>query len=106
MPSSSAVWERLDPLFLSPSRISASSFSANGDGISDLAIFRGSSILWAVRGLTWVYFENSTDTVASGDYNGDGTADIGIFLETTGLWAIMGLTRCYFRTMGDVPLTR
>jgi len=59
-----------------------------------------------VRGLTWVYFENSTDTVASGDYNGDGTADIGIFLETTGLWAIMGLTRCYFRTMGDVPLTR
>ena len=49
----------------------------NGDGTSDIAIFRGDSGLWSVRGVTRVYFGGSTDETVPGDYDGDGTTDIG-----------------------------
>jgi len=76
----------------------------NGDGTSDLAIFRESSGLWAVRGLTRVYFGSSSDSLVSGDYNGDGTTDIGIFLSSSGLWSVRGVTRVYFGSIFDLPV--
>ncbi len=68
----------------------------NGDGTSDIAIFRRSSGLWAVRGMTRAYFGGSDDYAVPGDYNGDGTTEIGIFRPASGLWAIRGVTRVYF----------
>ena len=64
----------------------------NGDGTSDIGIFRGSAGLWAVRGVTRVYFGSSADKAVPGDYNGDGTTEIGIFRSSVGLWAIRGVT--------------
>jgi len=78
----------------------------NGDGSSDIAIFRKSSGLWAVRGITRSYFGESTDDPVPGDYNGDGTEEIGIFRNSSGRWAIRGFTRAYFGTTGDIPITR
>ncbi len=75
----------------------------NGDGTSDIAIFRSSSGLWAVRGITRVYFGSSNDETVPGDYNGDGTTEIGIFRGTSGLWAIRGTTRAYFGSGSDLP---
>ena len=78
----------------------------DGDGTSDIAVYRGSSGLWAVRGVTRSYFGSSSDQPVSGDYNGDGTAEIGIFRGSSGLWAIKGVTRTYFGSSSDtaVPL--
>jgi len=76
----------------------------NGDGTSDIAIFRSSSGLWAVRGITRAYFGSSLDAPVPGDYNGDGTTDIGIFRYSSGLWAIRGVTRAYFGSNLDTPL--
>lgn len=76
----------------------------NGDGTSDIAIFRGSSGLWSVRGVTRAYFGTSGDIPAPGDYNGDGATDIGIF--RIGLWAIRDLSRVYFGGSGDVAMRR
>jgi hypothetical protein len=76
----------------------------NGDGRSDIAIFRRSSGLWAVRGVTRAYFGNAFDNPAPGDYDGDGTTDIGIFRPGTGLWAVMGGTRVYFGNASDYPV--
>ena len=76
-------------------------YDYNGDGTSDIAIFRASSGLWAVRGVTRVYFGGAIDQTAPGDYNGDGTTEIGIFRDTSGLWAIRGVTRAYFGTAYD-----
>ncbi|MEA1927270.1 MAG: DUF1566 domain-containing protein, partial [Candidatus Auribacterota bacterium] len=76
----------------------------NGDGISDIAIFRGTSGLWAVRGVTRTYFGSGSDIPAPGDYNGDGTADVGIFRAESGLWAIRGVTRTYFGSSSDTPI--
>ena len=79
-------------------------YDYDGDGNSDIAIFRGSSGLWSVRGITRVYFGNGSDITVPGDYDGDGTTDIGIFRSSSGLWAIRGVTRAYFGSPSDLPV--
>ncbi len=76
----------------------------NGDGTPDLAVFRGSSGLWAVRGVTRFYFGAAGDLPVPADYRGDGTAAAGIFRPATGLWALRGLTRFYFGGGADRPV--
>ena len=76
----------------------------DGDGTSDIAIFRGSSGLWAVRNITRLYFGSSSDIPASGDYSADGSADIALYRSATGLWAVRGLTRLYFGGASDLPI--
>jgi len=76
----------------------------NGDGVSDIAIFRESTGLWAIRGVTRVYFGNVDDEPIPGDYNGDGTTDIGIFRDISGLWAVRGETRVYFGGSSDIAV--
>jgi beta-propeller repeat-containing protein len=75
----------------------------NGDGTSDIAIFRESAGLWAIRGITRFYFGSSDDETVPGDYNGDRTTEIGIFRPSSGLWAIKSTTRAYFGSGGDLP---
>ena len=76
----------------------------NGDGSSDIALFRPSTGLWAIRGITRCYFGSSEDIPASGDYNGDGTGQIAIFRPATGLWAIKDQGRIYFGRRDDTPV--
>jgi len=79
-------------------------YDYDGDGTSDIGIFRGSSGLWAIRSITRIYFGNSTDKTVPGDYDGDGTTDIAIFRPSSGLWAIRGVSRIYFGGSSDVPV--
>jgi lysophospholipase L1-like esterase len=76
----------------------------SGNGSADIAIFRPSSGLWAVRGLTRVYFGSLSDLPVSGDYDNDGTTDIAIFRASNGLWAVRGVTRVYFGKSEDIPV--
>jgi len=76
----------------------------NGDGTSDIAIFRPTSGLWAIRGISRIYFGGSTDRAVPGDYNGDGTTDPGIFRPSNGVWAISGVTRIYYGSTSDQPV--
>jgi len=76
----------------------------NGDGTSDVAVFRPGPGLWAVRGLTRAYFGGDGDLPVPGDYRGDGTSAIAVFRPGTGLWAVRGLTRAYFGGSLDRPL--
>jgi hypothetical protein len=76
----------------------------NGDGRSDIAVFRPSSGLWSVRGVTRAYFGGGDDIPISGDYNGDNTTEIGIYRGSRGLWAIRGVTRTYFGSGSDTPV--
>ena len=73
----------------------------DGDGTSDIAIFRGSSGLWAVRGITRVYFGSSSDEPIPGDYDGSSTTAIAIFRPSSGLWAIRNISRLYFGSSSD-----
>ena len=76
----------------------------DGDGRSDIAVFRESSGLWAIRDFTRVYFGSVSDLPISADYDGDGTTDVGIFRRSSGLWAVRGVTRAYFGSATDMPV--
>ena len=89
------------PIF---SQVRVKSGDYSGDGLSDLAIFRPASGLWAVRGLTRTYFGQPDDIPVSGDYSGDGMADLAIFRSASGLWAVQDTTRVYFGQSGDIPV--
>lgn len=73
----------------------------DGDGTSDIAIFRGTEGLWSVRDLTRIYFGSSSDLPACGDYDGDGTSDITAFRPASALWAARNVTRVYFGSSSD-----
>jgi hypothetical protein len=79
-----------------PQRAVIQSGDYNGDGSSDIAIFRPSAGLWSIRNITRLNFGNSSDQPAPGDYDGDGTSEISIFRASAGLWSISGFTRAYF----------
>lgn len=87
-----------------PNSPSMDSGDYNGDGFSDIAIFREGTGLWAVRGVTRAYFGSEGDIPAAGDFDGDGTTDITIFRGSTGLWAVEGVTRAYFGSQGDITV--
>ena len=76
----------------------------DGDGRTDVAVFRDRTGLWAVRGLTRVYFGARYDIPVPGDYDGDGTAEPAIFRGDSGLWAARGVTRFYHGAAGDLPI--
>jgi len=76
----------------------------NGDGTSNIAIFRESSGLWAVREITRLYFGRTSDIPVPGDYDGDGITEPAIFRDSSGLWAARELTRFYFGSPSDKPL--
>jgi len=87
-----------------PSHLVLESGDYNGNGISDTAIFRPATGLWAVRDGERSYLGAAGDLPASGDYNGDGTAEKAVFRAGTGLWIIAGVTRCHLGTRGDVAI--
>jgi lysophospholipase L1-like esterase len=76
----------------------------NGDGTSDISIFRALTGLWAVRDVSRVYFGSDGDIPVPADYNNDGSTDIGIFRPSNGLWAIRGITRLYYGSANDIPI--
>lgn len=73
----------------------------NGDGTGDIAIFRDSSGLWAIRDLTRFYFGTTGDLPKPSDWEGNGTDLPAIFRSSNGLWAIRGFSRVYFGSSGD-----
>ena len=79
---------------------SVASGDYDGDGTSEIAVFRDSSGLWSIRGISRFYFGTTADLPVPGDYNGNGKAEAGIFRGATGLWAIRGETRFYFGEIG------
>ena len=76
------------------------------DGRSDIAIFRPSTGLWAIRGVSRLYFGTEGDLPVSGDYDADGLANPAIFRPSAGLWAVAGGDRAYYGGEGDIPLPR
>ena len=87
-----------------PDRLIMGSGDYNGDGTSDIAVFRWGSGLWAIRNQTRVYFGASGDYPVPGDYDGDGKTDISIFRPKTALWSIRNVTRAYFGDENDIPV--
>ncbi len=87
-----------------PAQSAAAGGDYNGDGTSDIAVFRAANGLWAVRGVTRLHFGSWKDLPAPADYDGDGVTDLAVYRGAAGLWAVREVTRCYFGGPGFRPV--
>ena len=88
-------------------------FDFDGDGKSDVSVFRPSAGAWylnqSTNGFTGVTFGADTDLITPADYDGDGKTDVAVFRPSNGAWyrlnssdgAFVGIT---FGQNGDKPL--
>lgn len=76
----------------------------NGDGTSDIAIFRPTANLWSVRNVTRAYFGGTSDLPVPADFDGNGRAEIAVYRPSSGLWSVFNLTRVYFGLSTDLPV--
>ena len=85
----------------------------DGDGRTDLAIFRPSEGKWYLRqsqgGWNTISWGLATDMIVPGDYDGDGRTDPAIFRPSDGTWYIINSTSSTFTIrqwglQGDVPV--
>ena len=93
-----------------PSRAKRSDF--DGDGKSDVAVFRPSQGNWYAQGTTSGFlayvFGASTDKIVPGDYDGDGATDVAVFRPSEGNWYYLGSTSGFraftFGASTDIPV--
>ena len=84
----------------------------DGDGSSDVAIFRPATGEWYLLGSTAggsiVGWGESGDLPATGDYDGDGTTDVAVFRPSNGAWYLRRSTAgglfVPWGESGDVPV--
>jgi hypothetical protein len=86
--------------------VSAGAFGAdfNGDGYDDIAIFRPSVGLWAIRGQGNYYFGQDGDIPAPGKWTQTAQDEICVFRPSNGLWATRSGARAYYGDEGDIPI--
>lgn len=85
----------------------------DGDGRSDLSVFRPSTATWHLQRSTSGYaaaqFGLSTDKLVPGDFDGDGKADIAVFRDGT-WYSILSQTSSFsavnFGLAGDIPTSK
>ena len=104
VPQGNSVRERSNVVFVSvpagdwgdfmfPGTRSHPTMDFDGDGRTDIALFRPSSGTWFI-GLSSTLssvsaqFGNASDVPVPGDYDGDGKTDIAVFRPSTGTWYI------------------
>jgi hypothetical protein len=85
----------------------------DGDGKTDLSVFRPSEGNWylnrSTAGFTALNWGLSSDVLTPGDFDGDGKTDVAVFRGATGTWFILrsstGTLGAFpFGAAGDVPV--
>jgi uncharacterized protein YhfF len=76
----------------------------NGDGMTDVAVFRPSQGIWYVSGQGSTAFGQAGDIPVPADYNGDGKDERAVFRPSNSLWYISGQAAIAYGTTGDIPV--
>jgi hypothetical protein len=76
----------------------------DGNGSTDLSVYRPSTGQWLVQGQSPVSFGLSGDVPVPCDYDGDGDTDIAVFRPTGGGWYVQGQAPVFFGLSGDKPV--
>ncbi len=80
----------------------------DGDGKTDVSVFRPSSSIWYVHGSagtdTATNFGTTGDIAVPGNYDANATTDIAVFRPSTGTWIIQGSPAVNWGGSGDIPV--
>jgi subtilisin-like proprotein convertase family protein len=87
--------------------LKATPFDFNGDGRTDVSVFRPSTGTWWIAPSAAIQFGIATDRIVPADYDGDLKADIAVYRD--GVWYVLRSTDGVVRilewgTAGDVPV--
>ena len=77
----------------------------NGDGVTDIAVFRAMGGRWYVRNQAALQIGDPGDIPAAGDYNGDGILDVAVFRPSTRIWYVRNQPPVQYGDPGDIPLS-
>jgi hypothetical protein len=76
----------------------------NGDGRTDLAVFRPSTSTWYVRNVATVQWGAPGDIPVASDYNGDGVTDVAVYRPSTGQWWVRNQFTVTWGLSSDLPV--
>ncbi|MDQ4132401.1 MAG: hypothetical protein M3179_04150 [Actinomycetota bacterium] len=76
----------------------------NGDGSTDVGVFRPVGGAWMVRDGLTTTFGVAGDIPVAGDYDADGATDIAVYRPAGRTWFVEGGTAANWGTEGDLPV--
>ena len=76
----------------------------NGNGASDIAVFRSTTGEWFVQNQATVAWGAPGDIPAPGDYNGDGVTDRAVYRPSTSVWYVENQPAAVWGAPGDIPV--
>ncbi len=82
--------------------VSGSDF--NGDGTTDLAVYRPATGEWFPRNQPVISFGGPGYVPVAGDYNGDGSTDLAVYQPATRTWFVRNQLAIQFGDAGDIPV--
>jgi hypothetical protein len=87
---------------LSPDTVPPADF--NGDGATDVSVYRPSNGNWYIKGMEYVSWGRTGDLPVPGDYNADSTTDLAVFRPSNGKWYIKDQGNVRWGRENDVPM--
>ncbi len=76
----------------------------NGDGSTDISVFRPSNGTWYVNGGLTTTWGTSGDVPVACDYDGNGSANVAVFRPSNSTWYLQGIGARVWGTTGDIPV--
>jgi subtilisin-like proprotein convertase family protein len=76
----------------------------DGDGRSDLMVYRPASGTWATENLPDRQWGLPSDIPVPGDYDGDRYTDLAVFRPSQGVWLVADQPAVEWGTAGDIPV--
>jgi hypothetical protein len=98
-----SLWD--DPACLTmPGGVSARPADFDGNGTSDVAVYRPAEGAWYRQGQAPIFFGGPTDVPVPADFDGNGSSDIAVYRPSVGGWYRQGESPVFFGLSTDIPV--